>query len=130
MSPGTRPAAANIAAYKKPELKDYKLNEATVALIYNVYAQDLPVNEESFAKAVEQLRIRMALDQKFRDAATKEKIETFVADYPHVLDGTKIRFSQIMIKSPMYASSEDQLKALLKLKGIVTDIADGNTTFA
>lgn len=94
-----------------------------------VNSKELPVDKKEFERRVDNLRIQLALEGHIRKYITPDKIKTYISEHANFFDGTKVRASQIVIKVPLYASSEKQRAAHQKLKDITAQIKAGRISF-
>ena len=122
-------AQANVPAYQRDQAKDNLLTQLTLRLLQIQYTKAKPVDAEILRKEVERVQADLALRQWMREETTREKLDAYVAKYPQFFDGTRVRFSQILIECPVYASTGDQVAKLQETDQLRKRITSGQLSF-
>jgi parvulin-like peptidyl-prolyl isomerase len=122
-------ANSGAPAYQRDQLKDEAMTQAAFRLLSIEAVKDRPVDEDAFKKEMERVRADLALAKWFKDETTTQKLDDFLAKYPQFFDGTRVKFSQILIACPLYASTVDQKAKLQETKNLRQRISSGQLTF-
>lgn len=122
-------ANSGAPAYQREQLRDAAMTEAAFRLLSIETVKDKPVDDEAFKKQMERVRADFALNKWFSDETTPDKLEAFVTKYPQFFDGTRVRFSQILIACPLYNSTTDQQAKLQEAESLRKRIGTGQLSF-